>query len=93
MDIPVKFIISFSKKDIMVKHDSTKIENAKILAMNSIAFLIFEIELIIHISVINVINILDDMIIDSLGLILRTEDIVSNIINETIISSVFLENK
>ena len=77
----------------MVKHDSTKIENAKILAMNSIAFLIFEIELIIHISVINVINILDDMIIDSLGLILRTEDIVSNIINETIISSVFLENK
>jgi hypothetical protein len=77
----------------MVKHDSTKIENAKILAMNSIAFLIFEIELIIHISVINAINILDDMIIDSLGLILRTEDIVSNIINETIISSVFLENK
>jgi len=77
----------------MVKHDSTKIENAKILAMNSIAFLIFEIELIIHISVINVINILDDMIIDSLGLILLTEDIVSNIINETIISSVFLENK
>jgi hypothetical protein len=77
----------------MVKHDSTKIENAKILAMNSIAFLIFEIELIIHISVINVINILDDVIIDSLRLILLTEDIVSNIINETIISSVFLENK
>ncbi|SVB29303.1 uncharacterized protein METZ01_LOCUS182157, partial [marine metagenome] len=58
----------------MVKHDSTKIENAKILAMNSIAFLIFEIELIIHISVINVINILDDVIIDSLRLILLTED-------------------
>ena len=77
----------------MVKHDSTKIENAKILAMNSIAFLIFEIELIIHISVINVINILDDVIIDSLRLILLTDDIVSNIINETIISSVFLENK
>jgi len=89
----VKFIISFSKKDIIVKHDSIKIDNAKILAMNSIALLIFDIALTIHISIIAILNILDDVSSDSLKLILLTEDIVSSIINEIIISSVFLENK